>query len=91
MYIGAEVDDDEVFGQMLRYVFGKLPPESIIIIAKELSENLSWNILRDKVYLAILYTSNRYFIPFLKERLEKEKGIVMKQNVQQVIDKLEKG
>jgi len=47
--------------------------------------------LRDKVYLALSYSNNKDFIPFLEERLEKENGVVMKKNIQQIIDILEKG
>jgi hypothetical protein len=91
MYINAEVDDEEVFEQSLKYIFPKLPPEIVIVIARNLCENLEWKVLRDKVYLALSYSNNKDFIPFLEERLEKENGVVMKKNIQQVIDRLEKG
>ncbi len=91
MYIDAEVDDEEIFEQSLRYIFPKLPPETVIAIARNLCENLEWKVLRDKVYLALSYSNNKDFIPFLEERLEKENGVVMKKNIQQIIDILEKG
>jgi len=89
MYIGAEVDDDEVFGKMMEYILGKIPTKSKIVIVKELLDNLSWNILRDRIYLAIHYNNDKELIPLLKNYMEKEKGSVMKRNMQKMIDKME--
>lgn len=88
MYIGAEVDDDEVFGDMLEYVFKKIPSKSKVIIAKELLENLTWNILRDRVLLAILENEDKEFIPLLEEFIDKEKNSFLKEQIKHTINVL---
>jgi len=89
MWIGAEVEDEEVFGKMLEYIFTKLPSKSKIIIAKELFENLSWNVLRDSVQLTIRYNGDKEFIPLLKKVIKKEKSPLLKKQMEETLEEIE--
>lgn len=89
MYISAEVDDDEVFGDMLEYVFTKLPSKSKVIVAKELFENLSWTVLKDRIISAILDNEDKEFIPLLQELFDKENNSFLKEQIEHTINVLQ--
>jgi len=89
MWIGAEVENEEIFGKMLEYIFTELPSKSNVIIARELFENLTWNVLRDKVQLAIRYNGDKEFISLLKEVIEKEKSPLLKKQMEETLNELE--
>jgi hypothetical protein len=90
MWIGAEVDDEEVFGKMLEFTFTKLPSESKVIIARELFDNLSWNVLRDHVQLTLRYDGDKLFIPLLEEVILKEPNSLLKKQMEETLEELKK-
>jgi hypothetical protein len=90
MYISAEVDDDEVFGDMLEYIFTKLPSESKVIIARELLENLDWNVLRDHVQLTMRYNGDKKFISLLEEIIKKEPNSLLKKQMEETLSEIKK-